>query len=298
MKLAASLDWGALLPLRLRAQGAAVGAMAGAHRSVRRGAGVEFAGHRAYTPGDDLRFLDRHALMRHGTLALREFETETDRAILFLLDSTASMGFRGRRAPAAKLAVAAVIAAAIGYIATRGGDRIALEWLGAGENQGLAARGGSPSFEALVAALERATPGGELGRQELERALSRAARAKAGSVTIVLSDLLDFPDGAAEELAALASSGRTLLVIQVLDPDEVELPFVGPVRLQALEGDLVVDTDASEVRALYLEELARLTARWSAVLASRGSRLLRVVSSDDPIEIVRQALAAIAGGRG
>jgi len=295
--LAASLDWGALLPLRLRAQGAAVGAMAGAHRSVRRGAGVEFAGHRAYTPGDDLRFLDRHALMRHGTLALREFETETDRAILFLVDATASMSFRGRRAPAARLAVAALIAAAIGYIATRGGDRIALEWLGAGDNQGLAARGGSPSFEALVATLERATPGGELGRPELERALSRTARAKAGSVTVVFSDLLDFPDGAAEEVAALASSGRTLLVIQVLDPDEVELPYVGPVRLQALEGDLVVDTDASEVRATYLEELARLTTRWSGVLSSRGSRLLRVVSSDDPIEIVRQALAAIAGRR-
>jgi len=295
--LAATLDWGALLPLRLRAQGAAVGAMVGSHRSVRRGAGVEFAGHRAYTPGDDLRFLDRHALMRHGMLALREFETETDRAVLFLVDGTASMGFRGRRAPAAKLAMAALIAAAIGYVAVRGGDRVALEWLGGGENQALAARGGRHSFEALVAALERATPGGELGHRDLQRALSRAARAKAGAVTVVFSDLFDFPDGAADEIAALASSGRTLLVIQVLDPDEVELPFVGPVRLQALEGDLVVDTDASEVRAAYLAELARLTARWSALLSSRGARLLRVVSTDDPVEIVRQALAAIAGSR-
>ena len=60
------LDWGALAPLRLRARGAAEGLWAGPHRSLRRGAGVEFAGYRAYTAGDDLRFLDRHAFMRHG----------------------------------------------------------------------------------------------------------------------------------------------------------------------------------------------------------------------------------------
>ena len=62
-----TLDWGALAPLRLRARGAADGLWAGAHRSIRRGSGVEFAGHRAYTTA---RFAlhDRNALMRHGEL--------------------------------------------------------------------------------------------------------------------------------------------------------------------------------------------------------------------------------------
>src|SRR5258706_2696055 len=82
-----SLDWGKFAPLRLRAQAVAEGVYSGSHKSPRRGSGVEFGGHRAYTPGDDLRFIDRHALMRHGELLVREFETETDRDLWLLVDA-------------------------------------------------------------------------------------------------------------------------------------------------------------------------------------------------------------------
>lgn len=298
MALGASLDWGALLPLRLRAPGAALGALTGAHRSLRRGAGVEFAGHRAYTPGDDLRFLDRHALMRHGTLALREFETETDRSVLFVLDATASMGFRGGRAPGAKLAFGALIAAALAYVVLRGGDRVALDWLGGAATSSLPLRGGRHTFEGLVAMLEGAAPRGEVTRDALRRALGRAGRAKTGSVSVFVSDLLDFPEGAAEEVAALAAGGRSLLVLQVLDPDERDLPFDGPVRLRSLEGDVTVDTDASNVRSAYLEALARLQDRWAAALAARGSRLVLASSADDPVDVVRRSLSVLAGRSG
>jgi uncharacterized protein (DUF58 family) len=292
--LAASLDWGALLPLRLRAPGAALGALTGSHRSLRRGAGVEFAGHRAYTPGDDLRFLDRHALMRHGTLALREFETETDRSVQLVVDATASMSFRGGRAPGAKLAFAALIAAALGYVVLRGGDRVALDWIG-GSAPALPLRGGRHTFEGLVATLEGVTPRGEVSPDGLRRALGRAARAKTGSVSVVISDLLDFPESAPEEVAALAANGRPLLVVQVLDPDERDLPFDGPVRLRSREGDVTVDTDATNVRSAYLAELARLQERWGAALAARGSRLVLASSADDPVDVLRRSLSVLAG---
>src|SRR5262249_32964690 len=73
------IDWGALAPLRLKARAVAEGVYAGMHRSARKGAGVEFGGQRPYVPGDDLRFFDRRALLRHDRLMVREFETETDR---------------------------------------------------------------------------------------------------------------------------------------------------------------------------------------------------------------------------
>ena len=62
-----------------------------------RAPGVEFGGQRPYVPGDDLRFFDRRALLRHDKLMVREFETETDRALWLCLDATASMSFRGER---------------------------------------------------------------------------------------------------------------------------------------------------------------------------------------------------------
>ena len=102
-----SIDWGSLAPLRIRARMVAEGVWAGAHRSARKGAGVEFGGHRAYTPGDDLRHLDVRSLLRHDHLLVREFETETDRALRVVIDATASMSYRGKVAPGSKYAFAA-----------------------------------------------------------------------------------------------------------------------------------------------------------------------------------------------
>jgi uncharacterized protein (DUF58 family) len=292
-----SLDWGALAPLRLRARTAAEGLFSGAHRSVRRGAGVEFAGHRAYLPGDDLRFIDRHALMRHGALVLREFETETERALKLIVDATASMGFRGGRAPGAKLAFTAVVSAALGWIALRGGDRVALDWLGGDRPRWLPAGSGMHAFERLVGALDHAEAFGGVSGEELELVLARVERsAPRGAVMVLFSDLLDLPERAPERIAALAARGRTLVVVQVLDPDEIELPFDGPVRLRSLESDLIVDTDAPLVRAEYQAALANLREGFRRELVARGGRFLVCSSADDPGTVVRAVLTAVAGG--
>ena len=124
------LDWGAFAPLRLKARSVADGVYAGSHKSPRKGSGVEFGGHRAYVPGDDLRYIDRHALMRHGELLIREFETETDRDLWLFVDATKSMSYAGPGAPGPKYAFAALLAAALAYIAVRTGDRVGLDFLG------------------------------------------------------------------------------------------------------------------------------------------------------------------------
>ena len=107
------IDWGAISPLRLKAALVAEGVYSGMHRSRRRGAGVEFGGQRPYVPGDDLRFLDRRSLMRHDRLMLRQFETETERAVWICVDASASMAYRSPEAPGAKLAYAALLGAAL-----------------------------------------------------------------------------------------------------------------------------------------------------------------------------------------
>ncbi len=290
-----SLDWGALAPLRLRARGAADGLWSGPHRSLRRGAGVEFAGYRAYLPGDDLRFLDRHALMRHGTRMVREFDTDTDRSLRLLVDSSASMGFAGSRAPGAKLAFAAVIAAALGWVALRGGDRIALDWLGE-KDAALPWASGALAFERLVDALEHGEAEGGLDAAGLERITARLARnTPSGSITVVLSDFLDLPQEAVDALAALSSRTRLVVGVQVLDPDELDLPYKGPVRLRAMETDLVVDTDAPRVRAEYQAALAALTARFRGGLVARGGRFVTSATNEPPARVVRRVLEAVGG---
>src|SRR4029453_8195956 len=109
-------------PLRLKARAVAEGVYTGQHRSFRKGAGVEFGGQRPYVPGDDLRFFDRRALLRHDRLMVREFETETDRALWLCGDASAPMSYRGDRAPAPQLAYAPLVAAAMARIALATGD--------------------------------------------------------------------------------------------------------------------------------------------------------------------------------
>jgi uncharacterized protein (DUF58 family) len=291
-----ALDWGSLAPLRLRARLVAEGVYAGSHRSARRGAGVEFGGHRAYTPGDDLRWLDRRSLLLHDRLLVRQFETETDRALRLVVDATASMGYRGSGAPGAKLAFSALVAAALARLAVGNGDPVGLTYLGGGPHtRGVSVAGGREVFERVLGSLEAVAAGGDAHTDlsVFDRGLSGIARAsRRGSIVVVLSDLLDLPDGAEERVAAIASRGRILIVVQILDPDEVDLPFGGTVRLRALEGGMVVETDVETTRASYLDRLASLTAGWERVLTGRGARLVRAVTSADPVRVVREIVRA------
>lgn len=299
-QLREALDWGRLAPLRLQARTVAAGVYAGAHRSRRRGTGVEFGGHRSYVPGDDLRWLDHRAFLRHGRLLVREFETETDRSLRLLVDATRSMGFRGDGAPGAKLAFAAVIAAALARIALASGDPVGLDWLGGERRRPLPARAGREAFERLLDALEAVLPDGDLAgdRQAISRAVDPIARhARRGSVVVFLSDLLDLPEDAVPQVAALTTEGRTVIVVRILDPLEAEFPFTGPVRLRSSEGARVVETDGSTVRSSYLEALERQAQRWQDRLLPRGGALVRAVSDTDPIEVVRAILAAAQGLR-
>jgi uncharacterized protein (DUF58 family) len=275
----------------------AEGVYAGGHRSARRGAGVEFGGHRPYTPGDDLRWLDRRSLLRHDRLLVRQFETETDRALRLVVDATASMGYRGSAAPGAKLAFSALIAAALARIAIASGDPVGLTFIGGdATTRSLPVSGGREAFERILGSLEAAQPGGDatVDANMLDRALGGLARsARRGSIIVVLSDLIDLPLGAAERIAAVSSRGRIVTVVQTLDPDEARLPFEGTVRLRALEGDAVVETDVETTRPRYLDALAHLQDAWEKTLIARGGRLVLSETSEDPVKVVRSVVEAV-----
>ena len=292
-----TIDWGELAPLRLRAREVADGVFAGAHRSVRRGAGIEFGGYREYVAGDDLRWLDRRALLRHDRLVVRQFEMETDRALALVVDASASMAFRGPHARWPKIAYAGLVAAALARIALASADPVSLTFVGGGgQGTPISRSAGREQFERVVAALEAVEPHGDawLDLRLVERALQAVARStRRGAIVVVLSDLIDLPEGSAERFGELASTGRVLAVVQTLDPAESEFPYGGTVRLRAMEGDAVVETDADAMRARYLSALAKLSATWERAVVARGGRFLRTTSSDAPVEVVREIVRSV-----
>jgi len=275
------LDWGAFAPLRLKARSVADGVYAGSHK----GSGVEFGGHRAYVPGDDLRYIDRHALMRHGELLIREFETETDRDLWLFVDASKSMSYTGPGAPGPKYGFAALLAAALAYIAVRTGDRVGLDFLGGKGARSIPPRSGRDAFERIVLALEDVEPDGDLSgdKSAIEQALGQAQRAaRRGAIQVVLTDLLDLPAGGLEALTTLTTRGRMLQVIQVLSPAERDFPFEGSVQLRSLEGKSIVETDGALSRQNYLAALAAAQRSAEQQLVPRGGRLLKCATTDAP----------------
>ncbi len=294
------IDWGSLAPLRLKARALAEGVYAGSHRSIRKGPGVEFGGHRPYVPGDDLRFFDRRALLRHDRMMIREFETETDRAVWLLVDATASMAYRSRRGPGAKLAYGALIGAALARVALSSGDPVGLAWIGGRGVSPMPASSGREAFDRITGALESAAAAGDASEEEhtFERALAPIARrARRGAAIVLISDLVDLPDEALSAFAALGSGGRSLVALRVLDPMEADLGFSGHVRLRALEGSAVVEADAAEVRAEYQDRIAAIAERWSKALTSRGGRLVDTTTDKPAGDVVRALVRAVSEAR-
>jgi uncharacterized protein (DUF58 family) len=227
--------------------------------------------------------------LRHDRLTVRQFETETERTLCLLVDASASMAYRSDSAPAAKLAFAALVAAALARIAIASGDPVSLTFLGGTRTTRVPRGGGVEQFERVVASLEAAEPGGDAHADAtlIDRALQALTRsARRGAIVVVLSDLLDASPAAQGRIAALASAGYVVAVVQTLDPAEVEFPFTGTVRLRSLEGGAVVETDADTTRERYLAAMAALTTEWREAVARRGGRFLGATTADDPVRTV------------
>jgi uncharacterized protein (DUF58 family) len=299
--LRGAIDWGKLGPIRIRSRLVADGVLAGSHRSVRRGAGIEFAGHRAYVPGDELRFVDVRASMRHERVIVRQFETETDRALRLVVDATRSMSFRSKGAPCDKLAFAALVGASLARVSLVAGDPVGLDAIGGEDFRRVPPSARMETLERIFATFESMRASGDARDdvEMVERALDIAVRgARRGSVIVVLSDFIDLADGADDAIAALATRGRTLVGVQILDPEERSFPFEGPVVLRASEGQREdgarVQTDGPSVRAAYLRSLDARIEQLSSALGKHGGTLVGATTTDDPIDVTRAIVRAAA----
>lgn len=210
--------------------------LAGAHRGRRRGRSMEFAEHRDYSPGDDLRHLDWAAYARSERLVIKEFESELERTVLVVVDQSLSMS-------SAKGQLASTCAAALSWVALSGQDRLALATLGAEPRYHPPVRGRG-QWGRLMDWLGAAPRG---GRADLPGALKNLAqRLPRSSLLVVISDWLE--EGAGSALAFAHYRKHQVAALQILDLADREPPWLGPLRLE--------DVETAEFRQLSLEDQA------------------------------------------
>ena len=233
-----------------------------AERKTRKvGSGLEFADHREYSPGDDIRNLDWNVLMRLGQSLIRLYEEDEDLPIRVAIDVSASMMTSG----GGKLRYAQQIAAALAYVGLANLDRVGLTCMSRKVHTSLPAVRGKGRIFRVFEFLRQAPRGGPT---DLRAACSRlAAESVQPGLTIVLSDFYDM-DGAFDGLNLLRFRKHEPVAIQVLDPIEVHPETSG------LRGDVsLIDCEGSEPRDVTLSP-ATLRAyteaheRFCATLAS------------------------------
>jgi uncharacterized protein (DUF58 family) len=259
------------------------GRAAGERRSTRPGRSMEFADHRPYGAGDDLRYVDWNVYARTGRLYVKRFVDDEELCLHLLVDASSSMDW----GEPSKFAAACALAAALGFLGLSGAERVGAALLRAGAGDTWTPGRGRARIPGLFDFLGRAAPGGDTA---LDAALAAYARGvRGGGVAVLISDLLD-PAGCEAGLDALAARGLEVHLVHLLAPQELD-----PDSARSLEGELrLVDQETgatrhvsvdSQARAAYRRELDAFLARTEALCLRRGWSYTRV-ASDAPLEQV------------
>ena len=253
-----------LARLRLTVRRRFAGATSGARRSRSRGTSAEFAEHRPYFPGDDVRRIDWNAYARLEELELRLFVAEDDLSLYLLVDTSASMGLG---APP-KLEVAKRLAAGLAYVGLSGSERVAVLPFASGASRPLAPSRGRKRVGPLLRYLDELAPS---GTTDLARAVEQfLARAPRPGLVVVLSDFLD-PAGFSRPLDRLLASKHEPALFQVLDREELDPTPGGDLELTDAETGRKVEVslDPRALRA-YRARLAAFLGELERYAKKRG----------------------------
>jgi uncharacterized protein (DUF58 family) len=271
----------------------AEGHLAGRHRSLRRGYAQEFAEHRQYVPGDELKRLDWKVYARKERLFVKEYQEEKSLKTVLILDGSGSMAFSaGGRSP--KWDTACRITMALAYLVLAEGDAAGLLTFDTAERSYIPPHRGLAHLELMDKALDATGPGGET---DLGPVLRRsAARLPRRSLVFLVSDLL----GDAASILALIKAFRArrheVFVLQVLDPCESGLDFEGPVVFESMEDGELLRCEASLLRPAYRELFQRQQKLYQASFDGSGIRYA-VFPTDVPWEDSLSRFLAAPGFR-
>jgi len=204
--------------LELVARTVVDGFISGLHHSPYLGLSTDFAEHRPYMPGDDIRRIDWRVYGRTDRFYVKEFEADTNANMLVLLDVSRSMDYGdGVR----KLDYARMLAASLLYLSRRQRDRVGLITFDADLLDYVPAS--AKHLELTLHTLQRREPGGQGGLAGPLRKVAEIVRRR--SILVLVSDCYDDPDMTIRALAALRDRGHDVIVFHVLDPAELTFPF-------------------------------------------------------------------------
>lgn len=269
------------------------GVMSGLHKSPFKGFSVEFAEHRQYGPGDEIRHIDWRAFGKTDRYFVKEFEEETNLKAYLVVDSSGSMGFTGESG--SKLEYARRLAASLAYLMINQRDAVGLVTFDESLRAMIPPRTAPGHFSVICRALETAEAQGERPISGVLHQL--AERITRRGFVVVVSDGFDRLDALVASLRHLRHRKHEVLFFQVFAPEEADFPFRRPMRLRSLEkSGQVVRVDPAALRAGYREAFAKHCAELQSQLRAMNADYFQVLTTTPPEVALFDYLAQRAGG--
>ncbi len=267
---------GSLLDPAAIAKGEALGIIAreivegyrvGEHRSPFHGFAIEFAQHREYTTGDDLRHLDWKVLGRTDRYYIKQYEQDTNFVAHLLLDGSDSMSYGS--AAQTKLDYAKTLAACLALLVLRQSDAVGLNIFDTEIRDRFTRTDNPGKIHEIMHRLASFPAGAGTGLGRALRDLAGTLRGR--GIVMVISDLFDDEEALQQGLERLRFQGSEAVVFHVLDPYEIDFPFTGTVRFVGLESGPVTETTPATFRKSYLESFGAFCERVRAICARCSS---------------------------
>jgi uncharacterized protein (DUF58 family) len=276
--------------LEVVTEGVVEGFLSGLHRSPRRGFSVEFAEHRMYQAGDELRYVDWKILGRNDRLYVKQFEEETNLRAMVVCDASRSMAWTGDpESRLSKLAYAQRLIAALSLILLRQRDATGLITFDDDVRTVLPPRAHLSHWRQLLGTLGALEAGqGTAAEPALRRVVKQLRRR---GLVVFVSDLLLDRDLALKALRFLRHRGHQVLVLHVMDPAEVALGGPAEARFEDPESRAAVVLRPRDWAGAYRDTVRTVVHEWRLACRRHGIRYHRV-TTDTPYGIVlREALA-------
>jgi uncharacterized protein (DUF58 family) len=272
--------------LELRARRIVEGYVAGLHRSPYQGFSNEFAEHREYTPGDDLRYVDWKVFGKTDKVYLKQFEEETNLICYLLLDTSESMQYQGPGSPLSKLTYAQCAAASLAYLVLHQHDSIGLVTFDQEIRQLVRPSASPTQLKQLLGLMEKTTAARKTRTGPIFHDL--AERLGRRGIVVVLSDLFDDVDSMLAGLKHFRHRRHDVIVLHVLDPAEIDFPFQQVTMFKGLEALGEVLTEPRSLRAAYQNEVRSFLRQ-----VKTGCRAQQIdyltVQTDQPLDAVLTA---------
>lgn len=240
-----------LQSLALRAQHVVEGYVTGSHRSPSHGFSIEFAEHREYSPGDDLRYVDWKVFGRTDKFYLKQFEDETNLICHMVLDVSESMQYQGPDSPWSKLDHAATAAASLAWLILQQQDAVGIATFDEKVQQFIRPSSNPTHLRQIIHTMEVAETKKKTSTGRVLHEL--ADRFGRRGIVILFSDLFDDLDELLLGIKHLRHRRHDVIVVHTLDGAEMEFPFRRPTLFQGLESLPELLTDPRALRKSYLK---------------------------------------------